>query len=105
MTTSLVAAALVACTLIAGCDVQPSVLFVANGALFQMLQLTDSQDECPSPDRVCYLTMWDGAAYRGCWVREHSFIRARFSGSAEKRIPVNEFRRTMVGDYRNSSLD
>lgn len=105
MTTSSVVAVLVACTFVLGCDVQPSVLFVANGVLFQMLQLTDTQDECPEPNRVCYLTLWDGEASRGCWVREHSNIRVRFPDLGEKLIPVNEFRRTMVGEYRNSSLD
>jgi len=105
MTTFSVVTVLVAGTFLLGCDVQPSVLFVANGTLFQMLQLTDTQDECPAASRVCYLTLWDGSTSRGCWFREHSNIRARFADLGEKLIPVNEFQRTMVGEYRNSSLD
>ena len=105
MTTFSVVTVLVAGTFVLGCDVQPSVLFVANGTLFQMLQLTDTQDECPAASRVCYLTLWDGSTSRGCWFREHSNIRARFADLGEKLIPVNEFQRTMVGEYRNSSLD
>ena len=105
MTTFSVVTVLVAGTFLLGCDVQPSVLFVANGTLFQMLQLTDTQDECPAATRVCYLTLWDGSSSRGCWVREHSNIRVRFADLGEKLIPVNDFQRTMVGEYRNSSLD
>ena len=105
MTISSAVAALVGCTFVLGCDVQPSVLFVANGTLYQMLQLTDAQDGCPAASRVCYLTLWDGSASSGCWVREHSNIRVRFADLGEKLIPVNEFQRTMVGEYRNSSLD
>ena len=105
MTISSAVAALVGSAFVLGCDVQPSVLFVANGTLFQMLQLTDTQDECPAASRVCYLTLWDGSTSRGCWFREHSNIRARFADLGEKLIPVNEFQRTMVGEYRNSSLD
>ena len=65
MSISSAVAALVGSAFVLGCDVQPSVLFVANGTLFQMLQLTDTQDECPAATRVCYLTLWDGSASRG----------------------------------------
>ena len=84
---------------------QPSVLFVANGTLFHMLQLTDSQDECPSPNRLCYLTAWDGGTSRGCWVRERANVRARFPGEGDKVVPVAEFHRTSLAEYRNAALE
>ncbi|WP_442283364.1 hypothetical protein [Variovorax sp. M-6] len=105
MKTSSVVAAVAGCTFVLGCDLQPSVLFVANGTLFQMLQLTDAQEECPAPHRVCYLTAWDGGIYRGCWVREQANIRARFPALGDKLIPVGEFQRTMLAEYRKVELE
>jgi hypothetical protein len=84
---------------------QPSVLFVAHGSLFHMLQLTDVHEECIAPYRLCYLTSWDGTTSRGCWVREEANIRARFPGSGDKLVPVIDFRRTTLAEYRNAALE
>lgn len=105
MKTSSVVAVVAGCTFAVGCDVQPSVLFVADGSPFQVLQLTDAQDDCPSPSRVCYLTSWDGGTSTGCWVREPGNVRARFPDRGDKLIPVGAFRRTTLADYRNATLD
>jgi hypothetical protein len=96
---------LVGCAIVLGCDLQPSVIFVANGTLFQMLQLTDAQDDCPESHRVCYLTTWDGTSYRGCWAREQANIHARFPNLGDKLIPVGQFHSTTLADYRKISLD
>lgn len=105
MKTSSVVAVVAGCTLVLGCDLQPSVMFVANGTLYQMLQLTDAQEECPAPHRLCYLTAWDGETYRGCWIREQANIRARFPALGDKVIPVGEFRGTALAEYRKAALD
>ncbi|MDM0073712.1 hypothetical protein QTH90_04935 [Variovorax sp. J2P1-59] len=105
MKTSSVAALAVSCAFVLGCDMQPSVLFVATGSAFHMLQLTDAQEECASPFRICFLNSWDGGTARGCWVREQSNVRARFPGTNDKLIPVTEFRRTTLADYRNAELE
>jgi hypothetical protein len=105
MKTTSVVAVVAVCTIALGCDLQPSVIFVANGTLFQMLQLTDAQEECPASNRVCYITGWDGEAHRGCWVRDEANIRARFPLLADKLIPVSEFQGTAIAVYRNISLD
>jgi hypothetical protein len=93
------------CTIVLGCDLQPSVIFVANGTPFQMLQLTDAQDGCPELHRVVYLTTWDGATYHGCWAREQGNIHAHFPSLGDKLIPVDQFRSTTLADYRKISLD
>jgi len=105
MKASSVVAVVVGCNIVLGCDLQPSVIFVANGTLFQMLQLTDAQDDCPELHRVVYLTMWDGASYRGCWAREQENIHAHFPSLGDKLIPVGEFHSTTLADYRKISLD
>jgi hypothetical protein len=100
------AALLAACAWIAtGCGMPPGVLYVANGADFNVMSLTDAQDVCDSPGRVAYLSWWDSATLQGCWVRERGHIVARFPGLAERRIPVGEFQRTELAAYRNSTLD
>ena len=105
MKASSVVACVATCTFVLGCDTQPSVLFVAQGSLFHMLQLTDAEEECIAPYRLCYLTSWDGTTSRGCWVREEANIRARFADSGDKLVPVIDFRRTMLAEYRNATLE
>ena len=105
MKTTSVAAVVAGCTLVLGCDMEPQVLFVTDGNAFQALQLTDAQDGCIAPYRVSYLTSFDGGASSGCWVREGPYIRTHFPKSDDKLIPVGEFRRTTLAEYRNASLD
>ena len=105
MDVSPISALLATCALIAACESQPSVTFVTNGSEFNVLGLTDDQSTCEAPGRLVYLTWWDGQTLRGCWVRDHAHIRARFDNMDDRRIPVGDFRRTEVADYRNSSLD
>jgi hypothetical protein len=101
------AALLAACAWIAaGCYKPPGVLYVANGgADFNAMSLTDAQDACDSPGRVVYLSWWNSATLKGCWVRDRGHIVARFPGMAERRIPVGEFRRTELAAYRNRVLE
>ena len=105
MKASSVVACVATCTFVLGCDTQPTVLFVAHGSVFHMLQLTDAEEECIKPDRLCYLTSWDGTISRGCWVREEANIRARFPDSGDMLVPVIEFRRTTLAEYRNATLE
>ncbi|MDM0108052.1 hypothetical protein QTH97_24100 [Variovorax sp. J22R24] len=92
------------CTCVVGCDLAPSVLFVADGSPVRLLQLTDTQGECPAPGRVCFLSTWDGQAARGCWTREEGNVRVVLS-DAELTVPVANFRPTAYAEYRNASLD
>lgn len=103
MKTTSVAAVVAGCTLVLGCDLEPQVLFVTDG--IQPLQLTDAQDGCVAPYRAAYLTSFYGGASRGCWVREGPHIRTHFPKLDDKLIPVGEFRRTTLAEYRNASLD
>ncbi|MEJ8812361.1 hypothetical protein WKW77_14850 [Variovorax ureilyticus] len=105
MDTSPIAGFVAACALIAACDSQPAVTFVANGTEFSVLSLTDEQDNCDAPGRLGYLTWWDGVTLRGCWVRQGGQIRMRFADRDDLRIPVGDFRRTEIADYRNRTLD
>ena len=105
MKTSSVAAVVAGCTLVLGCDMEPQVLFVRDGNPFQALQLTDAQDGCTAPYRVSYLTSADGGASSGCWVREGRHIRTQFPKLVDKLIPVGEFRRTTLAEYRGTTLD
>jgi len=106
MDTSPIAAGLVAaCALIAACESQPGVTFVANGSEYNVISLTDAQDICSVPEHLGYLTWWDGATLRGCWVRDRGHIRMRISNLDDLRIPVGDFRRTELADYRNRTLD
>ena len=105
MKTFSVAAVVAGCTLVLGCDMEPQVLFVTVGNPFQALQLTDAQGECIVPYRVSYLTSFDGGASTGCWVREGLNIRTHFPKLDDKFIPVGEFRRTTLAEYRNASLE
>ena len=103
MKTSSVAAVVAGCALVLGCDLEPQVLFVTDGP-FQTLQLTDAQDGCIDPSRVAYLTSFYGGASRGCWVRDGLHIRTHFPKLDDKLIPLGEFRRTALAEYRNASL-
>jgi hypothetical protein len=105
MKASSVVAVAIGCTIVLGCDLQPSVIFVANGTLFQMLQLTDARDDCPESHRLCYLTAWDGSTYRGCWAREQGNIHTHFPFLGDKLVPVGQFHRTTLAEYRNLALD
>jgi len=100
-----VAAVVIGCAILFGCDGQPGVLFVADGSPIHLLQLTGAQEDCATPRRVCYLTSWEGGTSRGCWIREHGYIHARFADQEDKLVPVGEFRRTQLADYQNASLD
>lgn len=91
--------------LVAACESQPSVTFVANGSDFNVVGLTDEQGTCEAHARLVYLTWWDGQTLRGCWVRDHAHIRARFDNMEDRRIPIGEFRPTEVADYLNLSLN
>lgn len=105
MKTSSIMAVVAGCTILLGCDMQPRVLFVTGGSPYQVLQLTDAEEGCPAPRRVCYLTLWDGGTSRGCWVREQAYIRAHFQDLGDRLVPVTEFRRTTLAEYRNATLD
>ena len=96
--------ALVCCACVVGCDLTPSVLFVADGSPVRLLQLTDAQGECPAPRRVCFLTTWDGQMARSCWVREEAIVRVTFSDE-ERTVPVGNFRPTAYAEYRHASLN
>ena len=104
MDISPVSSLLVTCALLAACESQPSVTFVANGSDYNVLGLTHDQDTCAAPGRLVYLTWWDGQTLRGCWVRDHADIRARFDNMDDRRIPIGDFRSTELADYRNLSL-
>jgi hypothetical protein len=105
MQTSSMMAVVAGCTILLGCDLQPSVLFVTSGSPYQVIQLTDAEEGCPAPLRVCYLTLLDGGTSHGCWVREHAYIHAHFDDLGDRLIPVTEFRRTTLAEYRNATLD
>lgn len=105
MNTSTIAALLGACALVTACDSQPSVTYVANGSDFSVLGLTNDDGHCAAPAKLGYLSWWDGATVRGCWVRDRADIRVRFDDMNDLRIPVGEFRRTEAGDYRYAALD
>ncbi|MBB3177905.1 hypothetical protein [Variovorax sp. Sphag1AA] len=105
MDTSPIAGLVAACALIAACESQPAVTFVANGSQFNVLSLTDERDTCDAPARLGYLTWWDGATLRGCWVRDGGHIRMRITDLDDLRIPVGDFRSTEIADYRNRTLD
>jgi hypothetical protein len=91
--------------LIAACESQPSVTFVAIGSDFNVLGLTHEQSTCEAPGRLAYLTWWDGETLRGCWVRDHANIRVRFDDMDDRRIPVGEFQPTEVAHDQNLSLN
>ena len=92
------------CSSLAGCDLAPSVLFVADGSPVRLLQLTDAHDGCPAPRRVCFLATWDGEATRGCWVREAGSVRISLPHE-EQSVPVASFRPTAYAEFRRASLD
>ena len=99
-----VLAACACCAYVAGCDLTPSVLFVADGSPVRLLQLTDAQEDCPAPHRVCFLATWDGQTARGCWVREEAVVRVVLSDE-ERTVPVGDFRPTAYAEYRQASLN
>ena len=105
MQTSSMMAVVAGCTILLGCDLQPSVLFVTSGSPYQVIHLTDAEEGCPAPLRVCYLTLLDGGTSHGCWVRDHAYIRAHFHDLGDRLLPVTEFRRTTLAEYRNATLD
>ena len=94
----------VCCACVVGCDLTPSVLFVADGSPVRLLQLTDAQGECPAPRRVCFLATWDGQVARGCWVREEANVRVILSDE-ERTVPVGSFRPTAYAEYRHALLN
>ncbi|MGJ7510096.1 hypothetical protein [Variovorax sp. GT1P44] len=98
------AAMLVACASVVGCDLTPNVLFVADGSPMRLLQLTDAQDECAAPSRVCFLSTWDGQTARGCWLRDKAQVRVVFSNE-EQTVPLSLFRPTAYAEHRRASLD
>ncbi|WP_431275840.1 hypothetical protein ACQ858_05975 [Variovorax ureilyticus] len=105
MDTSPIAGLVAACALIAACESQPAVTFVANGGDFDVLSLTEVQDTCDAPARLGYLTWWDGATLRGCWVRDGRYIRMRITNLDDVRIPVGDFRSTEIADDRLRTPD
>ncbi|MGO4394369.1 hypothetical protein AB4Z46_23695 [Variovorax sp. M-6] len=92
------------CACVVGCDLTPSVLFVSDGSPVRLLQLTDAQDECAAPRRVCFLATWDGQAVRGCWMREQANVLVTLPGEV-RTVPVGSFRPTAYAEYRRMSLD
>ncbi|MDM0013031.1 hypothetical protein QTH87_11365 [Variovorax sp. J22P168] len=105
-TSTSIAALCAACVFGAGCDSQPAVAYVAHGADFSVLGLTEEAAGCEPPARLGYLTGWDGKTVRGCWVRDRAEIRLRFDGGLDdRRIPVGDFHRTEIAQYRRSALD
>ena len=99
-----VVAVFACCACVVGCDLTPSVLFVADGSPVRLLELTDAQDECPAPRRVCLLATWDGQTVRGCWMRERANVRVTLPGE-ERTVPVGSFRPTAYAEHRHASLD
>jgi len=79
------------------------VLYTANGAAFNVISLTDAQDDCQGAARVAYLTLWGAASLKGCWLREQGEVVGRFPG-LEERIPVGEFQPTEAAEHRGASL-
>lgn len=100
----LVVVVLACCAGVVGCDLTPSVLFVADGSPVRLLQLTDAQGECPAPRRVSFLATWDGQAVRGCWMREEANVRVTLPGE-EWIVPVGSSRPTAYAEYRHVTLD
>jgi hypothetical protein len=100
----LAAAILIVCACLAGCDLTPNVLFVADGSPVRLLQLTDAQEECAAPSRVCFLSTWDGQTARGCWWRDKAVVRVVFPNE-EQTVPLTLFRPTAYAEYRRASLD
>ena len=99
------AAILAVCACVAGCDLTPNVLFVAEGGPVRLLQLTDAQENCAAPSRVCFLSTWDGQRQaRGCWLREKAVVRMVFANE-EQTVPLTFFRPTAYAEYRRASLD
>jgi hypothetical protein len=94
---------LVCCACVVGCDLTPSVLFIADGSPVRLLQLTDAQGECPAPGRVCFLATWDGETARGCWMREEANVRVILPDE-ERTVPVGDFRPTAYAENRHASL-
>ncbi|HEY2254802.1 MAG TPA: hypothetical protein VGI11_04120 [Variovorax sp.] len=99
------AAALVGCLVMAACEVQPGILFVADVGPENLIQLTNAQEECSAMQRLCYLTSWEGGTVRGCWRRERGVVHARFAEYPDMLIPVGEFRRTHEADAVLASLE
>jgi len=97
-------AVFICCACVAGCDLTPNVLFVADGSPLRLLQLTDALGECPAPSRVCFLAMWDGEVARGCWMREEVNVRVILS-EEERTVPVADFRPTAYAEYRHAVLN
>ena len=92
------------CACVVGCDLTPNVLFVSDGSPVRLLQLTDAQDECRAPRRVCFLATWDGQTVRGCWMLEQANVLVTLPGE-ERTVPVGSFRPTAYAEYRRASLD
>lgn len=98
-------AVLIGCVTIAACDGKPNILFVADGDAVHLLQLTDAQEDCSWPHRMCYLTAWNGETTRGCWGREQAYVHARFPEQEDRLIPVGDFRATEFAISIDASLD
>ena len=93
------------CALLAACNAQPGILYTTNGVEFDVMSLTDAQGHCQDRGRVAYLSWWGQATVQGCWVRERGEIVARFPGVPDRRVPVGEFQRTELAQYRGATLD
>lgn len=92
------------CALLAACNAQPGVLYTTNGADFDVMSLTDAQGHCEGVARVAYLTWWGTETLQGCWVRERGEVVGRFPGLEDRRLPVGEFQRTELAEYRGAVL-
>jgi hypothetical protein len=106
MNSSLSAPALaLSCALLAACNTQPGILYTSEGPRFDVMSLTDAQGDCEGLARVAYLTWWGLETLKGCWMRERGEIVARFPGMDDKRVPIREFQRTELAEYRGATLN
>lgn len=106
MKTPLSAAVLAfSCALFAACNSQPNILYTTNGAEFDVMSLTDAQGDCDARARVAYLSWWGTETLKGCWMRERGEIVGRFPGLEDRRVPVGDFQRTELAEYRGATLE
>ncbi|VTU15369.1 hypothetical protein [Variovorax sp. RA8] len=93
------------CALLTGCNAQPGILYTSHGADFDVMSLTDTQGDCEGLARIAYLTWWGTETLKGCWMRERGEIVGRFPGVEDRRLPVGEFQRTELAEYRGATLN
>lgn len=90
---------------LAACDSPPAILYISTGTESDVMSLTDAKGECELRAHVAYISWAGQATAQGCWTRERGDIVARFPGLPDRRIPVGEFQRTELAEYRSQTLD